>query len=805
MTAKTSKKKTKNKYNQSGGLQPANIKGHPNFGIFNLDALKNIILNPENNNENGQFESYEPLLKSLLVCKDNIINMEFINNFYRYLYYSTTNDNPNPIANINFDIKFEGGVYSFDNPELVDYKITSSHTQPHGNTSILFLKKKDGVQNNKPDKLVLKIFNNLIVDFKDYLSLDVNVVKNPDSKVSSSFTNPRYNVLKIEDYNTIDFNCVRTTHLINTQDKGDKVILSCRNNDAINDYIINLILQYIKKNGKPNGTSASELKFVKYYNLCCLNIKTPGTVYGYSHNQRYCIIMEQTDGDITKYIKKMLGVEGPFDLTNGKFNTARRDHIDKINYILTETERLLDMVKSEEYMFTHTDMKLGNLFYNGITDDKPNIILADFDKSSITFNGIRFYNDINQAPGSKSSKTFKSLMGNSTSPIGQYLMTKSVADDAQERLVKMAEKETHLYKTVLKYTTTINVETEQIFMRYNYTPYYLSFDMVSLILSLIGSGIFNGKLYSDIRSLEFGNFISKYICDSDDQNSFNVFYNVSSSIGLKENFGEMLSSMWQNKSSENIRFKNNFNYNVYRHISQLYITTNSQKVALSLPYIPLAVEYLGSTAYKFDSVKTHDDLQAKNVNSDLIAKYRSDNYSTIIAEYIPRIISSGIGVISKLSNALLSTYIISTNRYSNNYIIYDYDNIENISTVIVNIITFVSNINNLNQYFVNDVNIDFVNNNNNNNQHAESSSINNTRYINQATNQATDPATNPATNSGVFNVKSENENSNEEQFFDPISSQNGGSRTHKNRRNKHTKKTRKNHRKTLIKTPVKSS
>ena len=151
--------------------------------------------------------------------------------------------------------------------------------------------------------------------------------------------------------------------------------LSCKNNDAINDYIINLIIQQINKD---------DINFVKYDNLFVTKITSKGVT-----EYKYCIIMNCLDDTIQKYIKSI----------NEDVTICDEEHIDVFNYICEEADKQLNKLKDTQYLFTHTDMKTENLFYkeNKSNRLKPIIYIADFDKASITYKNIRFYNDITQS------------------------------------------------------------------------------------------------------------------------------------------------------------------------------------------------------------------------------------------------------------------------------------------------------------------------------------------------------------------------------------------------------------------------
>ena len=162
--------KYKNKYqnliNQKAGMgyHRKYWNEHVNFKIQNEKNLKRLILNNEFDNKKlTQFNEYSVLLKKQLIFENNLINLDFINNFFRYIYYDI--DNIFSIK-INDTKSCEWNKTDTNNK----YEIYETFNSKHGNTTVLFLNEKNNNKNNK----VLKIFNNIDVNInniKDYLSL----------------------------------------------------------------------------------------------------------------------------------------------------------------------------------------------------------------------------------------------------------------------------------------------------------------------------------------------------------------------------------------------------------------------------------------------------------------------------------------------------------------------------------------------------------------------------------------------------------------------------------------------------------
>jgi hypothetical protein len=139
-----------------------------------------------------------------------------------------------------------------------------------------------------------------------------------------------YNPIDKTTFNKLNFNSQNLEkEFIKTNIPEDYLYLSCRNNDAINDYIINLILQKI------NETIPDKINFVKYDNLFVTQING---VY------KYCIIMDQLDSSLDSYLEDINGI---------KINDYG-----ELYRIFNKIETDLNVLKDKKYLFTHTDMKM---------------------------------------------------------------------------------------------------------------------------------------------------------------------------------------------------------------------------------------------------------------------------------------------------------------------------------------------------------------------------------------------------------------------------------------------------------------
>jgi hypothetical protein len=77
---------------QKGGMgyQTKTWNTHPEFTKINETNLTKVILHIGNTIENGQYNDYSPMLDNLLKIDNGVINLDFINNFARPIYYDLT-------------------------------------------------------------------------------------------------------------------------------------------------------------------------------------------------------------------------------------------------------------------------------------------------------------------------------------------------------------------------------------------------------------------------------------------------------------------------------------------------------------------------------------------------------------------------------------------------------------------------------------------------------------------------------------------------------------------------------------------
>ena len=141
------------------------------------------------------------------------------------------------------------------------------------------------------------------------------------------------------------------------------------------------------------------------------------------------ILMEKVDGSLDEYI---LANKDSILRQDSPYNRVFRNSL--IKYI-----QELKKLKNPYHRFNHSDLKLQNIFYK-MEGEELIFKIADLDKSSITFNGIRFTN------GKLISKSF------------DFLKKLIVPFEIRENKI-------HIQDNTFEYA---KIELEQIFLRYSF-------------------------------------------------------------------------------------------------------------------------------------------------------------------------------------------------------------------------------------------------------------------------------------------------------------------------------------------------
>lgn len=606
-------------------------------------------------NDSPQHEIYYSELASLLDYNDYEINMDFISNFYRHVFYDISG---------KYAINLTEGkkIWSSDSDTIL-YSISNYHINPtHGNTTIVFLKEKG--DHEHPRKKVIKIFNNIqcnMDSIREFLSLEISHISPKSRNLLNQYNYIYYD--KLDDFEKDKDNVSNTFNVFNfnhkqyyvpeVSEKNTYVSLSCRNSDPINEYIVNLIIGYINSNLQDDA----KIRYVHYDNLFVTRVHTDMYPEG---KLCWCLLMDMVDGSLDGLILK----QDKQTLSN-----------DTILDYLTQAEKLMMPLKTADYLFTHTDMKLENLFYrkkNVNGGDQIELYLADLDKSSITFKGIRFYNDIRENPNLK-------IAGISiVDPVQGYASMlkgdKYLIDTYNTRKKCATNNQTHNYRiSRIGRVQSIGVEFEAFYMRYNNQPYYTSFDMITLWLSILHFRKATHAIvdFTKVKKDEgrLTEFLTKYMTPE------TIKLLVDFYKGLTENyngnFGLLLKPIYDREQEQldQINFLHHYeSENQPKLIRGLYLTRYN-KIALSLPFVPTSIQVKDDiTSFKPNQKKTDDYKFYNRVTEHYIKEFikslSNDNILSITYTSDYSIAAERGSLLARFVHQKPPEYVIKTNRYS---------------------------------------------------------------------------------------------------------------------------------------------
>jgi len=172
---------------------------NPIFTKQNKINKSRVILDKYHNPRYTQFTQYNKLLGTLCKYKKYNINLDFITEFYRHIYYDIT-------GTFQINITDDGTHAAWAHPSQSSYKITKLvPLNSHGNTTILFLEDSAGHQK------VLKVFNNLEVDpalQQEFLDLEINHIG--ESRAGAT-TGNYINYQDMDTFNIYNFNMIDYT------------------------------------------------------------------------------------------------------------------------------------------------------------------------------------------------------------------------------------------------------------------------------------------------------------------------------------------------------------------------------------------------------------------------------------------------------------------------------------------------------------------------------------------------------------------------------------------------------------------
>jgi hypothetical protein len=364
--------KYKNKYirlkmNQNGGASNSILDFMRSDNRYIQDKVKqaSFLTNSELDISDESilpFNEYSNLLSDLMnygseksiemgVIPDNELNLHFLNTI------SAFPENLRERLNIVKDGNYEDGKtkYKFIGDSNYEISGTISDGISGSKAIILNLNKING-HGSLPQDLVLKMIPINFNTYTNYTAISFQHIS--ERKLRTPITDSRYYHYSREYYNQISFDRnYKGYNLIN--DEEQLHVTTSDLDDFKNEMVQNIICRQILGIDNKN--------LIKYYNYIYIEIE--GIVYG-------GILMEQVDGSLNDYIKNT-----PDILTNDKFKNSL------IRYI-----NALRKLKNPINRFNHSDLKLQNIFYK-VEGEELILKISDLDKSSITYNGIRFINN----------------------------------------------------------------------------------------------------------------------------------------------------------------------------------------------------------------------------------------------------------------------------------------------------------------------------------------------------------------------------------------------------------------------------
>lgn len=654
--------KNKNLIEMNGGHSSVYIKILGNDKDLNYlknnNNLKNYIVLDTKINENIESISNKykkkmlDNLDNLLVPKNGKINVDFINDFNR---------------NIHIDIE---GKYNINNGkfnENLNYSIDKLLSAATGGGDIYLLNKNNNNLYNLPKNLILKVFkDNININaIQDYLSLEITRIVNSTNYNSLlgfipglnqnnyiEITQKYYDEIFLfnDDYISRENDFLKT---VNNNDKklDSNLYISSKNNNFINEIIINLIIEKIilQKDYKKYNN------YIKYHNYFITNV---------NGQYRGCVIMDVMDGTLANLINII------------KSKNVNDDNLDKLyDSIVEQIVPSLLALKTKKYQFTHTDMKIENIFYKEIQnksiDDKYFVdsdnkyykfYIADFDKSSITFNNIRFYNNY-----ADSHSKLTNFIFDPQTFYGIYMNFNVDKNKSTYKLTRNLE----------------NVATEVFAMRYIMFPFFLFFDLQSLCFSLF----YGLNKYEIKTNSKFDQFV--HILFKDSLKDIKTIY-AQVNNEYNGDFSKLLTPLVINEQVTNIHKVNIqelFNkYSISEFDNKKIINTillsKSNKLIISIPFIPKDIItksgiQSSSLVYVPDKISTsnfykfkYDDKYNKLIE---FIYNKTDNIDNYLVYYTGNMPTTSAWRINFRAWGRYGVPIIITNRYSSKTLLFEYD------------------------------------------------------------------------------------------------------------------------------------
>lgn len=579
-----------------------------NYHIINIDDFLSHNYAFKLNNHNCLINKYN---------FNNPNNLHTFNNYSNNNNYNNNNHNEN-IKNVKLDI--ENAMRDINN---IPSSIHSSKPSPSPSS------KKSKKTKSKKKKSKKK---------SSKTSSSANASDNASDNVINSKSH------KLNMYEYTPKNEEELKHTLKKEILSEYMYLSTANNDFFNEFIQQLIIYNILNKYKENhGTDYTE-NIMKFYNTMVIPV-VEDTTLSETVNYYGCILMEKIDGNLRDYL---------ISSQNENESESNKIKMDKLSTCVNTINDMLLILKNKDYCFNHSDLKIENVFYRKTGGTNIKFILADYDKSSITFNKIRFYNNKFQL---SIRDYFENSMGSSVFKINVK------QDNKKLKFEKKGE------------VTLENIQIEQLYLRYSPFPTFSKYDIIMFIASiffnditLINNLIRNkGNLLAtkykkllekiiNITSLKVNNLI---VFNEIYSRTFTKGYNDYNGNYVKLFFNCILTNSfniyYEYDNSDSLSLLTNKNIN-------LLILTENNKINVSRP---LTIDELNNDKFNLEYIESKRTfIGNKSVEYRYTYNYNITNEPITIHIFYT-------GNVPKLDNT--KKIIFKTNRYSSLKLAYEWD------------------------------------------------------------------------------------------------------------------------------------
>ena len=277
-------------------------------------------------------------------------------------------------------------------------------------------------RNNAEMPLVIKLITD--IEYKNYLSIQVEMYS------MSERDDRTLNYLKVHQFFDI---------------RGYPITFSFRSDDFANQTILHMLLDIILSAYDNNN-------FVKQIDafICNGTALYRGIPAGYNG---YNITERAYSGDLSIFFEREPSI-----------TTALIDEI------LDQIFWTLRILQQKEYYFIHSDLKAKNIFVSG-TAERRIYKIADYDKASITWRGVRFYN----------RRILAEFAGKLTTSISSRFYTPSSSDITTSlRSITIVRGNDNVYYYNVSKDPYISIAT-----RHTNIPFYFTYDIASFLWSLV--------------------------------------------------------------------------------------------------------------------------------------------------------------------------------------------------------------------------------------------------------------------------------------------------------------------------------